>query len=38
MINADGTCSTLLLMSGRVLFSGPSWQPGPGREAGPISC
>lgn len=37
-INADGTCLTRLLSIGRGHFSGSSWQPGPGREAGPISC
>lgn len=37
-INADGTCLTRLLPIGRSYFSGSSWQPGPGREAGPIAC
>jgi Tol biopolymer transport system component len=37
-INADGTCLTRLLSIGRGHFSGSSWQPGPGREAGPIAC
>jgi nitrogen fixation protein FixH len=37
-INADGTCLTRLLSIGRGSFSGSSWQPGPGREAGPIAC
>jgi Tol biopolymer transport system component len=37
-INADGTCSTRILSSRRVAFYGAAWQPGPGREAGPISC
>lgn len=37
-INADGTCLTRLLSIGRGYFSGSSWQPGPGREAGPIAC
>jgi Tol biopolymer transport system component len=38
VINADGTCTTDLLDSGPVILGGPTWQPGPGREAGPISC
>jgi Tol biopolymer transport system component len=37
-INADGTCKTELLHVANSLLYGPSWQPGPGREAGPISC
>lgn len=37
-INADGSCLTRLLSIGRGSFSGSAWQPGPGREAGPISC
>ncbi len=37
-INADGTCETEILSSRRTIFYGPAWQPGPGREAGPISC
>jgi Tol biopolymer transport system component len=37
-INADGTCLTRLLSSGRGYSSGSSWQPGPGREAGAIAC
>jgi Tol biopolymer transport system component len=37
-VNADGTCTTDMLDSGQVLLGGPTWQPGPGREAGPISC
>ena len=37
-INADGTCLTRLLSIGRGHFGGSSWQPGPGREAGPIAC
>jgi Tol biopolymer transport system component len=37
-INADGTCKTKILsVPGSTLF-GATWQPGPGREAGPISC
>lgn len=37
-INADGTCETEVLSQRRTLFFGPAWQPGPGREAGPIDC
>lgn len=37
-INADGTCLTQMLPIGRGGFSGSSWQPGLGREAGPIAC
>jgi Tol biopolymer transport system component len=37
-INADGTCLTRLLSIGRGSFYGSAWQPGAGREAGPISC
>jgi Tol biopolymer transport system component len=37
-MNADGTCPTTVLASHNLAFYGPAWQPGPGREAGPISC
>jgi TolB protein len=37
-INADGTCETEILSQKRTVFYGPSWQPGPGREAGRIDC
>lgn len=37
-INADGSCKTKVLSVPKVGFFGPTWQPGPGREAGPISC
>jgi TolB protein len=37
-INADGTCETEVLSRKRTVFYGPAWQPGPGREAGPIDC
>ncbi|HEX2096142.1 MAG TPA: hypothetical protein VHF50_02100 [Solirubrobacterales bacterium] len=37
-INADGTCETQVLKRRRTVFYGPAWQPGPGREAGPIDC
>lgn len=37
-INADGTCPRKIpSIPGTILF-GATWQPGPGREAGPISC
>jgi Tol biopolymer transport system component len=37
-INADGTCLTGVYSNPQVLVSGSAWRPGPGREAGPISC
>lgn len=37
-VNADGSCSTNVLTSPRVLYFGATWQPGPGREAGRIAC
>jgi Tol biopolymer transport system component len=42
-INADGTCATPLAQRSpgpriRFLYNSPTWQPGPGREAGPIVC
>jgi Tol biopolymer transport system component len=37
-INADGSCRTKILSDPGTILSGPTWQPGPGREAGPISC
>jgi Tol biopolymer transport system component len=37
-INADGSCLTRVLSEPGIIVSGPAWQPGPGREAGPISC
>ncbi|HEU5254215.1 MAG TPA: hypothetical protein VFU16_12920 [Solirubrobacterales bacterium] len=36
-INADGTCRTQIPAAGSGIF-GAVWQPGAGREAGPISC
>lgn len=36
-INLDGTCPTTIAKS-RGVFSAPVWQPGRGREAGPIAC
>jgi Tol biopolymer transport system component len=38
-INADGTCEGALFRDpGSFLLAVPVWQPGLGREAGPISC
>jgi hypothetical protein len=37
-INADGSCPTKILSAPGVAFLSPVWQPGPGREAGPIVC
>jgi Tol biopolymer transport system component len=39
-INADGTCPTKVFSSPRAASSlfAPTWQPGPGREAGRIEC
>lgn len=37
-INADGSCKTKILSIPRVTLFGAAWQPGPGREAGPIAC
>jgi Tol biopolymer transport system component len=37
-VNADGSCSTRVLSEPRATLFGATWQPGPGREAGPISC
>jgi Tol biopolymer transport system component len=37
-INADGSCETEVLARKRTVFYGAAWQPGPGREAGPIDC
>jgi len=37
-INADGSCRRRLAFRPRVAFYGAAWQPGPGREAGQISC
>jgi Tol biopolymer transport system component len=37
-INADGSCLTRLLSIEHGSFGGSAWQPGPGREAGPIVC
>lgn len=37
-INADGTCRTKVLSYPKAILRGVSWQPGRGREAGPIAC
>ena len=38
-VNADGGCEqTLFREHGAALLAAPSWQPGPGRGAGPIAC
>jgi Tol biopolymer transport system component len=37
-INADGTCRHRLLFEPQASYLTAAWQPGPGREAGPISC
>jgi Tol biopolymer transport system component len=37
-INADGSCRTRVLSSPRAFVYGAVWQPGPGREAGRITC
>ncbi len=38
MINADGTCPTTVLSGLHSMDYAAVWQPGPGREAGPIAC
>jgi Tol biopolymer transport system component len=37
-MNADGSCPTTILEDRDTAFYGATWQPGPGREAGPIAC
>lgn len=37
-INANGTCRTKVLSVPSAILYGATWQPGPGREAGPIAC
>lgn len=37
-INADGSCRTKVLSVPNASLYGATWQPGPGREAGPIAC
>lgn len=37
-INPDGSCPTKILSLRSWLLYGAVWQPGPGREVGPLSC
>jgi hypothetical protein len=37
-VNADGTCSIAVVTAPVSAHYAAAWQPGPGREAGPISC
>lgn len=37
-VNVDGGCRQKVASLPSVAFYGAAWQPGPGREAGPISC
>jgi Tol biopolymer transport system component len=37
-MNAEGSCRTKVLSVPGTSLYGPTWQPGPGREAGPIAC
>jgi Tol biopolymer transport system component len=37
-INADGTCLTKVFSEPELTLYGAAWEPGPGREAGPIPC
>jgi hypothetical protein len=37
-INADGTCLGQVFSDPDLTLYGPVWQPGVGREAGPMSC
>lgn len=37
-INADGSCEREVIAKRRTVFYAPTWQPGAGREAGPIRC
>jgi Tol biopolymer transport system component len=37
-INADGTCLKRVYTDRETTVYGATWRPGPGREAGPISC
>ena len=37
-MNSDGSCRDRLLFTPGVSYREPSWQPGLGREAGPIAC
>ena len=37
-MNVDGSCPTTILRNRNVAFYGATWQPGAGREVGPIAC
>jgi len=37
-VNADGTCAKRISSRSRVALYGVAWQPGSGREAGPLGC
>jgi Tol biopolymer transport system component len=37
-VNADGSCRQKIASKPSLAFYGIAWQPGPGREAGPIIC
>jgi Tol biopolymer transport system component len=37
-VNADGTCLTKVFSDPDKTVIGAAWEPGPGREAGPIAC
>lgn len=37
-VNADGSCLSRVFSTRRGVIYGSAWQPGPGREAGPIAC
>jgi Tol biopolymer transport system component len=37
-VNADGSCLSRVFSTKRGVIFGTTWEPGPGREAGPIVC
>jgi len=37
-VNADGSCASKMFSARRSVLLMPTWQPGPGREAGGIEC
>jgi len=37
-VNTDGSCPQRILSKPNAFLLGSTWQPGPGREAGPIAC
>jgi Tol biopolymer transport system component len=37
-MNSDGSCKGRILFARGISYREPAWQPGPGREAGPIVC